>query len=79
MIDAFLFVTDKGLDHYLFWYLIFFAKLKLSIITDDYFGGHGPKFVTIMDDINAKANTNITLAHDLNDEVEYQNLNKQKQ
>ncbi len=32
-----------------------------------------------MDGINAKANTNITLAHDLNDEVEYQNLNKQKQ
>jgi hypothetical protein len=56
-----------------------FPKLKLSIITDDYFGGHGPKFVSIMDGINAKANTNITLAHDLNDEVEYQNLNKQKQ
>jgi hypothetical protein len=32
-----------------------------------------------MDGINAKANTNITLAHDFNDEVEYhQNLNKQK-
>jgi hypothetical protein len=55
-----------------------FAKLNLSIITDDYFGGHGPKFVSIMDDINAKANTNITLAHGFNDEAEYQNLNKQK-
>jgi peptide methionine sulfoxide reductase MsrA len=32
-----------------------------------------------MDGINAKANTNITLAHHFNDEVDYhQNLNKQK-
>jgi peptide methionine sulfoxide reductase MsrA len=50
------------------------------MITDgDDCGEHGPKFVSIMDGINAKANTNITLSHHFNDEVDYhQNLNKQK-
>jgi hypothetical protein len=44
---------------------------------DDEEGGHGPKFVSIMEKINERANTNVTVYHHFHNQIEYnQNLSK---